>query len=182
MSVLGLLRLLVLTAVCGVSARAWDISYAVAIGAQSDRWSLPSEDLTYVHGGTQGNVRYQVNSFVAATSATVQFLSVATGWDNYLVLYRESFDPNRPLRNAIAASDNYPVVGRAGFSALLTAGERYFVVTSAAANGSPGTTMWRGTTTVTSVPEPSTFALAGVALAACFFRNHFRIGVKRWTR
>jgi hypothetical protein len=124
---------------------------------------LPSEDLTYVHGGGRNNVRYTVTSFLAPFSGLFVFDSVVSGsWDNYLVLYRAAFNPASPLLNAVVANDNNPTVGTAGFTATLTGGEQYFVVTSAAFNGGG---FRQAANTISSVPEPSTWLTLGAGLA-----------------
>jgi len=144
----------------------WEFSYNVSVDAHSPRFSLPSEDLTFVHNGQRGNVRYAVTSFDAPFSGLYTFTSVGlSSWDNFLILYRGAFNPSTPLVNAVVASDFNPTLGSAGFTAVLTGGEQYFVVTSAAFNSS-GT--FQATTTVTGVPEPSTWATLATGLLACW--------------
>ena len=155
---------LIVALAVGSHAMAWDLSYTATIDSQSPRYALPSEDLTSVPGGSQGNVRYSVTNFIAPFSGRFVFQSVAlTNWDNYLVLYRVAFDPARPLTNAVRANDNNPTVGLAGFSATLTGGEQYYVVTSAAFNGSGF--RQAANTVASAVPEPATWMLCAAGLA-----------------
>jgi hypothetical protein len=145
----------------------WDLAYTATVNSQSDRWALPSEDLTFVYGGNRANVRYTATNFIAPFTGLFTFSSIGmASWDNYLVLYRTAFNPNTPLVNAVVANDNNPNVGTAGFRAVLTGGEQYFVVTSAAFNGG-GT--FQAVNTITGVPEPSTWMMLATGLFACWY-------------
>ena len=76
---------------------------------------------------------YHTYSFTPTTSGLHGFASTNTsGWDSYFVLYQGSFDPLSPLTNAVIASDS-PT-----FSATLTAGTTYVLVTTGYANSSFG--------------------------------------------
>ena len=151
-------------------AMAWDLAYTATIDNGSPRYSLPSEDLTLVNGGSQSNVRYTATNFIAPFSGVFVFQSVAlTNWDNYLVLYRTAFNPAQPLLNAMRANDNNPTVGTAGFTATLTGGEQYYVVTSAAFNG--GGFREAANTVTSAVPEPATWMLCTVGIGWCWRRR-----------
>lgn len=146
-----------------VPGLAWDLNYTATIDSPSPRYALPTEDLTAIHGGGRNNVRYTVTDFLAPFSGLFVFQSVTlTNWDNYLVLYRTAFNPAAPLLNAVRANDNNPTVGIAGFSATLTGGERYYVVTSAAFNG--GGFRQAANTVSSAVPEPATWMLCFAGL------------------
>ncbi|MCS6774946.1 MAG: proprotein convertase P-domain-containing protein [Chloroherpetonaceae bacterium] len=88
------------------------------------------------------NVPYHVQSFVAAETGAYDFLSLGTNpvnWDNFLVLYRTSFNPAAPLSNVIIANDDFPSVGRSGFNGVnLIAGTTYHIVTTGFSNTSAG--------------------------------------------
>ena len=97
------------------------------------RPELNGNDLP-VNPGTLGTaVPYDVVCFTV--SATANYVMKSTGttpssWDNYLVLYADSFDPAAPLSHVLVASDDFPGVGVSGFTAALSAGRTYFLVTT----------------------------------------------------
>lgn len=111
------------------------------------------------------NVAYSVQEFAVDTTGLYNFLSVATNptnWDNFLFLYGNSFNPTTPLTNAIVGNDDFPNIGRSGFNNVsLTAGIRYFLVTTGFGNSDAGSFsntisgVGNITTPSTSVPEPA---------------------------
>lgn len=171
------MRRVILLLALTLPAYPWEFSYSATIDPQSPRFELPTVDLTGLQGGGANNVRYHLYSFTAQFSGLFTFSSLAS-WDNFLILYRTAFNPATPLVNAVVANDNNPTVGTAGFTAVLTGGEQYFVVTSLSANGSGS---FQAANTVSSnVPEPSTWSLALAGLGYCW-RLHLqrRKGPKR---
>lgn len=121
------------------------------------------------------DVPYHAFAFHVSISTTYDFLSTAVGeWDNYLFLYQNSFNPAAPLANVIIASDDFPIVGVSGFNGVnLAAGTAYFLVTTGYFNTDAGEfdnsitgrgEIFAGEPGV--VPEPATWALAGLGLAA----------------
>ena len=180
-SVSPAVRALFCLLVLAIATPALDFSYSAVITGSSPRWSRPVDPTpldpndvtpptTIASGGTGGNVGYHVFSFVPTITGLYTIVSnaVAPNWDNYIVLYRNTFNPAAPLVNAIGANDDYPVFGNViGISRLnnvaLNAGTTYFLVTTGYSNGSQGT----ASNSITQVvPEPGTYALVGAALIA----------------
>jgi hypothetical protein len=118
-------------------------------------------------------VPYSVLQFNVTASGAYDFLSLSNPaeWDNFLVLYVDSFNPASPLTNAIVANDDFPTIGRAGFSAIsLTAGTSYFLVTTGFENIDAGAFA----NSITGpghvipgapIPEPATLILLSTGLA-----------------
>jgi hypothetical protein len=166
------------------TARAAPIVYnGTAVGGPT--WNRPLEDLSALSGvGT--NVPYDVFAFTADTTTTVNIRSAPTApeYDNFLFLYQGSFNPATPLLNAVIANDDVNGMGvDAAFTAQLTAGTLYLVVTTGFDNGDAG----RFQNTITPragsvhdsavlpepgslndlavVPEPASLSLLGLGLA-----------------
>ena len=78
-------------------------------------------------------VYYSDKTFTVPADGYYSFTSVPTnpaGWDHFIMLYQDSFDPNDPLTNALIASD------AGSFSNYqLTAGTTYILVTTSFTNG-----------------------------------------------
>ncbi len=175
------IRALLVLVVVAMVAPALDFSYTAVISGSSPRWARPVDPTpsnpndvtpptTIASGGTGGNVGYHLFSFIPTITGIYTIISNANApnWDNYIVLYRNSFNPATPLVNAMGANDDYPVFGNVvGISRLnnvaLTAGTTYFLVTTGYLNSSQGS----ASNSITQVvPEPGTYALVGLALAA----------------
>jgi hypothetical protein len=119
--------------------------------------------------------RYQALTFTVSSTGLYDLLSVATNpvnWDNYTHLYVTAFDPLNQFTNILRGNDDFPNIGRSGFSGVsLTAGLNYIFVTSGFANADFGAYELRisgpGTATLVNsnvVPEPSTYALMATGL------------------
>lgn len=122
-------------------------------------------------------VPYSIFQFVVEESGLYAFASAIPGatsstdgaWDNFLVLYEDSFDPTAQLSNALAAA-NAPNNGSLAFSKELTTGKNYFLVTSGRQLSEFGafTNTINGLGKVTAVPErgltPGTLAAVGIGL------------------
>jgi hypothetical protein len=118
-------------------------------------------------------VAYQTFSFQVDTAGSYDFLSVTSPtWDNFLFLYKTSFNPAAPLVNAVAGNDDFPGlgIGTAGFSFALTTGTSYTVVTTAFGNANFGayanSITGPGTVLTAAVPEPASYALLALGLGA----------------
>ena len=105
-------------------------------------------------------------NFTVATAGSYSVQSTATGgWDNYTFLYQNSFNAGSPLTNVIIGNDDNVSIGLSGFTATLTPGTQYFLVTTGRLNASLGafSNAFSGPGGVLS-PEPGTFALVGLML------------------
>lgn len=122
--------------------------------------------------GVGTSVPYEVYAFTVSTTGAYDFLSSASqGWDNYLFLYHTSFNPASQFTNVIIGNDDFPSVGISGFNGVnLSSGVSYFLVTTGFSNSNFGAYTNRitgpGEITPGAVPEPATWALAGLGLAA----------------
>jgi hypothetical protein len=114
-------------------------------------------------------VRYATLEFAVDVSGSYDFLSLAAGnWDNFLFLYAPSFDPASPLLNGVIGNDDFPTVGRAGFSGVtLAAGLSYVLVTTGFDPQDFGafTNTITGPGVATPVPEPGSWGLMALGLA-----------------
>lgn len=161
----------------------WDFNYSATLTGQPT-WTRPVQDLSGL-SFIGLSVSYQVQSFVAPATGVYTFLSTATSpanWDNFLVLYRNAFNPNAPLTNAVAANDdlnnNIANIGRSGFSTTLTAGINYFLVTTAFSTfGSVGSFTNGVSTTatvggnLTATPEPGTWLMVAFGIGTLLLRR-----------
>ncbi|HZF78844.1 MAG TPA: PEP-CTERM sorting domain-containing protein [Rubrivivax sp.] len=115
------------------------------------------------------DVRYHSLTFHVSAAGTYDFLSVASGWDNFLLLYSPSFSPGSPLVNGVVANDDLGgVIGSSGFSRNLMAGVTYVTVTTGYAMTDFGaysnTINGPGNVILGVVPEPATAALLGLGV------------------
>jgi hypothetical protein len=105
---------------------------------------------------------YSSFGFTVSAPDSYVFQSTAN-YDNFTVLYRNSFNPADSVFNAIIANDDNPIEGLSGFTTALNPGINYFLVTTGFDNLATGTFTntidGAGTVspiTATSVPEPAT--------------------------
>ena len=92
--------------------------------------------------GSATAVHYDAHTFSAPASGPYKFLSSSVSpavWDNYLLLYEDSFNPASPLTNCRIANDDLTGTGTAGFTYTLTAGHTYTFVTTGYKNSDSGT-------------------------------------------
>ncbi len=124
------------------SAEAGAITYS-GTTAGSPTWNRPvsGNPPTPPLSGVGTLVAYDVQPFYVTGTATFEFLSLATSpsnWDNYTFLYQNSFNPLTPFTNVLIGNDDFPSVGRSGFSYSLNSGTQYFLVTTGFANTDSG--------------------------------------------
>lgn len=102
-------------------------------------WTRPFADGTCC--SSLGPVDYHVEQFTISSNDTCNISSVQNGWDGYLFVYRDPFDPTNQTNNFVAGDDD----GNGGITTsdivgvALTANTVYRVVTTGFANGEVGT-------------------------------------------
>lgn len=101
-------------------------------------WVRPFADGTCC--SALGPVRYSVQAFHVGTAGAYDVTSVQTGWDGYIFLYVDSFDPASQTVNFVAGDDDGG--GGIGTSDLigvnLEANRTYYVVTTGFELGEEG--------------------------------------------
>ncbi len=103
-------------------------------------WDRPFTDFSGI--STLGPVRYHEQMFWVDQTGSYDLTSVQDGgWDGYLLLYIDSFDPNDQLTNGVTGDDDG--AGGIGTSDILgvalEAGRQYFLIMTAFSNGDEGT-------------------------------------------
>jgi hypothetical protein len=118
-------------------------------------------------------------SVSADGSYTLLVTSVSpAGWNNFLTLYKDSFDPANALTNVLASSDNFSGgTLNAQITRNLTATTRYFAVVAGSGNANFGSynlsISGPGDITVGVVPEPASWAMliSGFGLTGAAMRR-----------
>lgn len=117
---------------------------------------------TAVAGPGGAMVSYSTFNFNVTAPDSYDFQSTAS-FDNFTVLYQNSFNPADSVANAIIANDDNPTIGLSGFKTALNPGINYFLVTTGFSNPDAGTfsNEIRGTgnvlpSSIAAVPEPAT--------------------------
>ena len=113
------------------------------------------------------DVNYHALTFTVSVGGSYDFLSTASGWDNFLLLY-SSFDASAPLSNGLIGNDDLGAIGVSGFSYTLTAGASYTLVTTGFEGGvdfGAFSNSIDGPGAVSPVPEPATYGLMALGLA-----------------
>jgi len=122
-------------------------------------WVRPFADCSGLSG--LGPVTYQVEPFHVDAPGAYDIASVQTGWDGYIFIYQNSFDPNSPNTNCVVGNDDG--VGGVGTSSIegvaLSAGVQYFLVTTAFQIGEEGSFQ-------NTLSGPGTITLGALAGAA----------------
>lgn len=118
--------------------------------------------------------------FFVDTTTTYDLASFQSGWDGYVFIYQDNFDPNAPLVNGVAGNDDGTGVGDSLlFGVPLQANRQYFLVhtgfenpdfgpySGTITNSSPDAT---GRAIIGIVPEPGALALFALA-GPCLLRR-----------
>jgi hypothetical protein len=94
-------------------------------------WNRPLESGTGMSSVGQG-VRYKVyGPFTVDTAGVYTITSTQTGWDGFLFVYQDEFDPLNPLVNHVAGDDDGPGgVGTSQVTPNLSTGTNYFIITT----------------------------------------------------
>lgn len=167
-------------------------SWAEASGALSGNeptFNRPSSLTTLSAIGT--SVYYDVQEFVVGTTGSYTIAN-ASGYDSYLFLYSGAFNASSPLTGLTALNDETGNVlrsssfapidpdegsgGTALVTATLTAGTKYYLVTSSYDNGQTGNYInayvGPGAIQFTNpVPEPASMVALGLGAAALLRRR-----------
>lgn len=163
--------------------------HLLALAATAATLALPAQALTFAGDTSAGavwnrpfatfsglsafgaGVRYEATPFTVTADGVYTFQNTAAGaWDNFTFVYAGAFDPAAPLANGLVGNDDNPSVGLSGFAPELTAGTAYFYVVTgfeaADAGAYSATITGPGDVVLTAVPEPGTYGLMGLGLAA----------------
>ncbi|QBE62622.1 PEP-CTERM sorting domain-containing protein [Pseudoduganella lutea] len=126
----------------------------------------------YIDAGNA--VPYDQLTFEVTQAGTYQFLEIAE-FDSAIFLYATGFDPTAPTTNLIAHNNDIFTPDDSGFDtsgfvAFLVPTVQYTVVLSGIADAEFGkyslTIGGPGSVVISSVPEPSTWLMLGLGLAA----------------
>jgi hypothetical protein len=150
-------------------------------------WNRPIQDGSFPPSSLSSvgtAVPYEVVPFTVSQFGTYSMMSeslIPASWDNYGLLYVDTFNANQPLLNALIGNDDFdvpPVIGLAGFNYDLNPGTPYYFVTTGFENTDVGT--YRLTITgpgdITLVPEPGQVAMMALTIlgAAGYAVHRFR--------
>ena len=139
-------------------------------------WNRPSSLTTLAGSGII--VPYEVTAFTVDATGSYDFSlnSNTPGFDPFLHLYQNSFDPNDQLTNLLALNDDGFFTFDSSFSFDLVTGTSYFAIANGFLNddfgaytltiAGPGNVAPGG---VGAVPEPATWAFMILGFAAIGF-------------
>ncbi|GGY05871.1 hypothetical protein GCM10007386_40670 [Pseudoduganella dura] len=128
-------------------------------------------------------VPYFATTFTVDADGPYSFLLTGTyGTDTVTLLYENSFDSSDATVNFLNGSDDDVTINTSSFAEELTAGTTYVFVVTGYNNTDFGkysvTIEGPGLASVSAVPEPSTYAMLGLGLAAVGFTARRRKALK----
>ena len=120
-------------------------------------------------------VTYRTVALMVNGDGEYSFTLHGLGFDTFLFLYENAFDPNDALTNGVAGNDDDVSLTTSGFAAELTAGTQYFVIVTGFEAGEAGkySLTVSGEGMISAVPEPSTWLMlaVGVTVVVCMRRR-----------
>ncbi|WP_440223422.1 InlB B-repeat-containing protein [Dokdonella sp. MW10] len=99
-------------------------------------WNRPFADCT--GQSALGPVRYHEQLFSVSQTGSYSFASTQTGFDGFIFIYSDPFNPTSPSTNCVAGNDDSGGIGTSSLTTNLTAGTLYVAVTTAFEIGEEG--------------------------------------------
>ena len=181
-------KTLLLLAYGSISLSAANYSYTAVLTASSPTFNRPNDNGLNAPNSLSGTISpYSVFAFQVSGNGSFSLRSdaVSNSWNNFLVLYANSFNPVAPLSNSLRVNDNWSN-GNSSHSRIdvnLITGVTYFLVTTNVGFLPPpapwiaNNDIQAGGVTiipvpVAGVPEPSTYWLVGSLLLLLAWRSH----------
>jgi len=165
-------------AVAAAAAFAGQAHAIVVVGTTTGAplWNRPVENGSGAPSGPLSGagtaVPYTSLAFSVSAAGSYSFLSsTSPPWDNYTFLYANSFSATAPLSNVLIGNDDFGgSLSNSGFSYSLVAGTTYYFVTTGFGNSDFGaystSISGPGNVIIGAVPEPESYALMALGLAA----------------
>lgn len=134
---------------------------------RGDTTGLPTLDVGAIYLDAGNAVPYDALTFTVSAGGTWQFLAMAE-FDSAIFLYMNDFDAAAPTTNLIAHSNDIFSPDTSGFVSLLFPGATYTVVVTGLQDSEFGkySLTIAGPGSVAAVPEPSTWLMLAMGLAA----------------
>ena len=181
-------KTLLLLAYGSISLSAANYSYTAVLTASSPTFNRPNDNGLNAPNSLSGTISpYSVFAFQVSSNGSFSLRSDAASnsWNNFLVLYANSFNPVAPLSNSLRVNDNWSN-GNSSSSRInvnLITGVTYFLVTTNVGFLPPpapwiaNNDIQAGGATiipvpVAGVPEPSTYWMVSIVLMLLTWRCH----------
>ncbi len=179
-------QLLLLLVLAATPVTAGNFSYTAVLSAASPTFDRPNDNGLTAPTSLSGVFSpYSILAFQVSANGSYSMRSDAPAntWNNFLVLYANSFDQAAPLNNATRVNDNFSGGNywNSRIDANLVTDVTYFLVTTSV-GFLPQPAPWTASNQiqtggasiipvpVAGVPEPSTYLLVGSALLFFIFR------------